>query len=370
MESVKVNNKFDFFLIRFFLTILLCSLTLILTGRIADNEFLLGNLEYGVSGTSNALGQFIFSRFAFINNIYLLIAFFTGFNSLLLIIILNKFIDKENKFLWIVFLLSPGLLIYTNAPTKETLFFYPAILFIILEVKFLLSKHLQIDSFLLNIFARLGLLGFMFAMRGDLSLPYILLFFISLIFKNFYFGVIKDKLNINRLLLISLIISIFINYLLTLFSPEYFENLLNYLFVSFETSKDLYRPTINLDFVSNPINSIQIQYLALFPTPNELLSKPYKAVIIIDSLLLIYAFIKSWRILFKVINSFKILKKIIMLFFIYVSCIYFSIFGLIGSFNLGSSQRLRINYFPIGIIFPLILEKEIRNLQKKKLFHS
>ena len=106
----------------------------------------------------------------------------------------------------------------------------------------------------------------MYAIRGDLSLPYALFFCISLISKNFYFGVFNSKLNLNRLLIISFIIYIAVTYLVSILFPEYFRNLLNYLLLSFETSKDLYRPLIDIDFIRNPINSLQLQYLALFPT--------------------------------------------------------------------------------------------------------
>ena len=47
--------------------------------------------------------------------------------------------------------------------------------------------------------------------------------------------------------------------------------------------------------------------------------------------------------------------------FIYVSIIYFSFYGLIGSLNLGSSQRFRVNYIPLAIILPLVLEKKLRD---------
>ena len=68
----------------------------------------------------------------------------------------------------------------------------------------------------------------------------------------------------------------------------------------------------------------------------------------------------SWKSLFKAINEYKTSKIIIKILFTYISVVYFTIFGLIGGFNLGSSQRLRLNYIPIGIIFPLLLERKIR----------
>ena len=54
-------------------------------------------------------------------------------------------------------------------------------------------------------------------------------------------------------------------------------------------------------------------------------------------------------------------KKITLVLFGFVIISYFTVYGFIGSFNAGSSQRFRVNYIPIGIFFPLILEKNIRD---------
>ena len=107
-------------------------------------------------------------------------------------------------------------------------------------------------------------------------------------------------------------------------------------------------------------NSLYIQYLALFPSLDELLNKPYLLIIIIESIILIYVYFVAWKTLFITIRNDYIAKKIFSLIFIFISISYFSIYGYLGSFNVGSSQRFRVNFIPISIILPIILEKQIR----------
>ena len=264
------------------------------------------------------------------------------------------------KYIWTLVLMSPGILIYANAPTKEALFIYPTIYFLILECNFLVNNIKAKVSFY-DVTIQIFLLLFMFLIRGDIAFAYIFLFLICIFFKNFHIKNISIiNYNFNKLVFISFLISLTIIILISATRPELLNRLLTYLMYSFENQKSIYRPTIDLEFVKNPFNFFRIQYLALFPTPVELFAKPYKLVIIVDSLLLIYSFMFSWKRLFKAINEYKTSKIIIKILFTYITVVYFTIFGLIGGFNLGSSQRLRLNYIPIGIIFPLLLERKIR----------
>ena len=82
--------------------------------------------------------------------------------------------------------LAPGLLIYTNSVTKETLFIYPAILYIISEC-LLTGKNSKSSSLISSFFLRFLLLLLMISLRGDLAIPYIILFFLSIIFKKYLF---------------------------------------------------------------------------------------------------------------------------------------------------------------------------------------
>lgn len=364
MKTTKVNNNFNFFLFRYFSTIFLCYLTLFITGRIADMAFLLGDLEYDAGGTSTEIAKNIFTSLSFLNNKYFIIAIITALCSITLFFILNNFIDKINLKLWSFFLFSPGLLIYTNTPTKETLFLYPAIIYIILEIYYLLDNRSQIN--LVPLISKIGLIFLMFITRGDLALPYLGLFFLSIIFKTFYIGELSNKINLNKLIINSFLIYIFIIYMISIIFPDFLIRNIEYLNFSFQTNINFYRPIIDFQYMKNPLNSLQLQYLALFPTPMELITKPHQILIVFDSIILIYVFLNSWRKLFKLTSSSRIFKKISLIIFIYISVLYFSVFGIIGSFNLGSSQRLRINFFPIGIFFPLILEKKIRDKRKQK----
>ena len=366
MKRILVKNVSSFFLIRYISSSLLCFLTLFVTGRLGDIDFLLGNIEYGAGGTTSNFAREIFSNFSFIGNRYLIISLIASISSLILFILLQSFIDKKNINSWIFFLMAPGLLIYSNSVTKETLFLYPAIIFIILECSYLTRKDLKLLNYASNFFLRIIILGVMIATRGDLSLPYIILFFLNIIIKNVYFGNIFKNLEFNSLLIKSFFISIIATFIIIFFKEDYFSRTISYLESSFRY-ENIFRPSINAQFIRNPLNYFYIQYLSAFPTPLELINKPYKMIIIIDSLILYFSFIRAWKSLFKVVNSYTHTRQITAILFSFVVVIYFSLYGIIGSFNLGSSQRLRINYIPLGIIFPLILEKMIR---EKKLFRK
>ena len=134
MKISKVNNIAGFFLIRYLIIIFICFLTLYVTGKIADMEFFLGWKERYVSGGSSLFALNIFSTIGNFGNQYLLIMLLGIFFTLIIYSLLKNFIDKTNISIWTCVLLIPGILIYTSVPSKETLFFYPAIFFIILEI--------------------------------------------------------------------------------------------------------------------------------------------------------------------------------------------------------------------------------------------
>ena len=84
MKSKLVNNTYTFFLIRYFLSIFLCTLTLLITGKLGDIDFLLGNIDYAAGGTTSQVAQGIFSSFNFIGNKYLIICLVAAMSSFLL----------------------------------------------------------------------------------------------------------------------------------------------------------------------------------------------------------------------------------------------------------------------------------------------
>ena len=362
------NNTFSFFLTRYFVAIIFCFLTLFVTGRLGDIDYLLGLIEYQTGGTTSAVAKEIFSQLGFIGNRYLIIGLIAAICSFLLFILLNSFIDKNNRKLWILILMSPGLLLYTNSVTKETLFIYPAIAYIILESFYLTKKETKLFNYFLNIIFKIILILFMISVRGDLSAPYIVLFFLCIVFKNIYFGDIFRNLKFGPLFLLSFIISFIFTFSNLFLNEDYFARTLNYLGSSFR-SQDTIRPTIDIEFIKNQFNYLYIQYLSLFPTPLELIYKPYKITIVLDSFIIFISFSRAWKSLFNLVNPYKKTRQIIAILFTFVTVLYFSLYGIIGSFNLGSSQRLRTNWIPIGIVLPLVIEKMIRDKKLTGISH-
>jgi len=326
------------------------------TGRIADMDILLGWVKYDAGGTTTSIALRIFSLIGNWGNRYLLIGILGLFFTIILYFLIKDYIDRDNKILWQTILLSPGLLIYSNSPTKETLFFYPAIIFIIIQCNYLISNSLK----LFNIFFGLSLLILMYSVRGDQSFPYIVLFLVSLLIRSIYMGGTNAKLKIWKSIVNAFLISITFNFVFSFLFPEFIDRFSNIVERGFLVNQNVYRPSI-FNAYNEPNRIFQTQFLALFPTVGEVLAAPYKLVILVDSIMIISVFIKSWSKLFILVDPYKTFKKITLIIFTLITSIYFSTYGIVGSVNLGSSQRLRINYIPISIIFPLILEKKIRS---------
>ena len=366
MKSIKVNNFLSFFLFRFLLILLLCGLTFYVTGQIADMQLLTLDCSYDCEtyGTRTRRAMQIFSL---LQNIFLtkilLVIFLTSLSSTILYFLFNKYVDKVNFKYWLLVLISPCLLIYTNVPTKELIFFYPTTIYIILECRFLIFNEKNI----LQTLVKFLILPFLVFWRGYFAAPYIFLAIFSIFLKNFDIGKIYTNLNIKIILITSYISSILLIALFNIFNSKTFEEYVNYFYVAFDNSSSLYRSGLDYSFMSDPLNSIYIQYLSLFPTIDELLDKPYQFIIVIESFILIYVFLGSWNNLFKTIKNNKSAKKIGLLLLTFIGISYFTIFGFVGSFNVGSSQRFRVNFIPIGIFFPLILDKNIRAKYNQKL---
>ena len=121
------------------------------------------------------------------------------------------------------------------------------------------------------------------------------------------------KLDIKIILITSFICSTLLITLFNVFYSDLFEDYVSKLYSSFRNITSLSRSGLDYSFMSDPFKSINIQYLALFPTIEELISKPYLFIIVIESLLLIYVFFGSWNNLFKSINDDKSAKKIILI---------------------------------------------------------
>ena len=366
MKSIKVNNFLSFFLFRLFLILLFCGLTFYVTGRIADMDLLVFDCSYDCqnygSRTQRAIDIFSFLQNVFLTRI-LLVLFLTSLSSTILYFLCNKYVDKFNFKYWLLVLISPCLLIYTNVPSKELIFFYPTTIYIILECRFLIFN----ENNILQTLVKFSILPFIVFWRGYLAAPYLLLATLSVFFKNFDIGKISINLNTKIILITSFISSILLLALFNIFNSETFEEYVGYFYFAFDNSSSLSRSGLDYSFMSDPLNSIYIQYLSLFPTIEELLYKPYQFIIVIESIILIYVFMGSWNNLFKTLKNNKSAKKIALILLTFVGISYFSIYGFIGSFNVGSSQRFRVNFIPLGIFFPLILEKNIREKYNQKL---
>ena len=366
MKSIKVNNFLSFFLLRFLLILLLSGLTFYVTGQIADLQLLTFGCQYDCQNygprTESAIQIFSFLQNIFLNKV-LLIIFLTGLSSTILYYCCKRYVDKNNFKYWALLLISPCLLIYTNVPSKELIFFYPATVYIILESRFLIFN----EKNSLQTLVKFSILPFMLFWRGYLASPYIFLAILSIIFKYVNIGKISIKLNLKIILITSFIVSALFFYLLNFFYSSFFENLVNYFYYAFDNKSSLFRSSLDYAFMSDTLNFIYIQYLSLFPTLDEILYKPYQLLIVVESFILIYVFLGSWNNLIKTLKNNKSAKKITLILLTFIGISYFTIYGFIGSFNVGSSQRFRVNFIPLGIFFPLILEKNIREKYNQKL---
>ena len=366
MKSIKVNNFLSFFLYRLIAIFLFSGLTFFVTGKIADLELYVdctydGCENYGET-TLIAMEIFQFLKSLLLTKI-LLIIFLASLSSTILYFLCRRFVDKNNFKYWALVLISPCLLIYTNVPTKELIFFYPSLIYIILESSFLIYKQNNIIPTLL----KFSILPFMFYWRGYFAAPYLVLAVLVIFLKYVDVGKISIKLDTKIILIFSFIISTLLINIFHIFYREFFELVIEYLNSSFSNLSSQFRSELDYSFMTDPFNSIYIQYISLFPTLDELLNKPHQLLIVLESFILIYVFIGSWDNLFKILKKNKSAKKMSLVLLTFIGVSYFTIYGFVGSFNVGSAQRFRVNFIPLGIFFPLILEKNIREKHNQKL---
>ena len=138
-------------------------------------DYLSGYVDYNAVGTRTLAARKIFSFLSFIDSKFILIILFTFIFSFILFSLLNKFIDDKNSLYWYLSLIAPGILIYSNTPTKETLFFYPSILFIILECENIIKNKDESKTYrLIKNISKYLILIFMIRIRGTLGTIYFL----------------------------------------------------------------------------------------------------------------------------------------------------------------------------------------------------
>ena len=345
-------------LLRSFIAILSCLVTISVTGRIADLSIFLGLGETSAAGARTLLTIEIFKFIPFYGQLYLAIVTLITISTSIFITLTNKYVTQKNRFDWYLILYLPCLLLYPVVPSKEFLFFIPATIYIILECEHLIGNKNHKKNYIKNLaiyFAKFMLLFVMVKIRGTLSFPYVALGIVIFIFKTFNLNFIRIKtLNFSTLILYSAIISFI---LLVFIDKEIVINNMILLNSNFRTDSILSRPYSSeiISNIYNPFTFIKIQFFSFLPSLRELEIKPYVASIAYESIIFFYLFFKSWVRLFSHMKDNQA-KTFFSIIFILIACSYFLIYGFLGYANLGSGQRFRSNFIPISILFPIILE--------------
>tara|TARA_B100000242_G_C43018544_1_gene473855 strand:+ start:15 stop:1160 length:1146 start_codon:yes stop_codon:yes gene_type:complete len=363
-------------LFRSLIAAILCMIVIYITGRIADVEDFVGINDTVAIGSRTILTKLIFRFVPFYGQLFLSILSLILISSTILIVSINKYISKGNSIDFNLLIYLPCLLIYASTPTKEFLFFIPALLYIIIECEHLLKDNRKkskklIDRLIYNgiiYLIKISILIFMLNIRGPLAYPYLLLAIIVFIFKTFNLNIIRiNKLNFSVLIIYSLIISLF---LIFITDKDLILSNLNNLNKNFLTDSALSREynTSIFNNIYNPFTFFKIQLLSLFPTIEETLSKPYAILILYESIIIIYLFFKYWSKLFVLVGNDNRAKSLFLMIFILIACSYFLLYGFLGYSNLGSAQRFRTNFIPISIILPLVAENIISKHKLKNNF--
>lgn len=362
---LSVNNLLKKIFIRSTVSSALILGTYFLTRRLGDAFLYLYKYEYNYA--TNFRTDFSRGFFGFF------LPIFSKYGSLILICILanillyfslRKYLKKYNTLIWNLVLFLPSLLIYSTIPSKEYLFFITATIFIVLECEHLFNINpYKKNNFLIYV-AKYLTLGFMILMRGPLSLPYIILAILLSAIKKVNLNRLNLKnINLTKLFLISLALSLICNYFVSFYFPTLFNEQIARFHTTFVVgdgsffSRSISEDTFN--FI-NPLNLIWFSLLSLFPTINQILVKPQSLVILYDSILVVYLYIKIWSSLFKFIRKDNYAKIVFSSIFIVIVSSYFLLYGFLGYFNIGAAQRFRVNIIPIAFFMPLISCELIR----------
>ena len=183
--------------------------------------------------------------------------------------------------------------------------------------------------------------------------------------KRFNLNLINSKnLNLKKLFFLALLVSLFFNYLINIEFPEFYNELIVRFNGDFSVGSILSRTIAEdtLNFI-NPLNLIRISFLSFFPTLDQFENKPYVLLILYESIMMIYLFIKIWSGFFYLLKKDNYAKLIFSFIFGTIIFCYLSLYGIIGYFNLGASQRFRVNIIPLALFMPLI---SIELIKEKK----
>ena len=287
---------------------------------------------------------------------------------------LRKYLTLNNSLLIWITIFAPGFSLWTCIPSKEAVFISISLIYICFEVNNITYKPIREWNKLDLILKRLLFILIFFFARGYASLPYfllglgILLFpFLSNFFKKFK---TNNKISFT-LLTLSFLIAVIVIFVISKFNLDFFSAMATGLKGAFlDRGGNLSR-----EFLAdrNPFelrNFIIMPYLSIFPTIDELLNNKALILLLVDSLLFVglYFFIWSKILTLKTINPKS--SKFLQFIFLSITISYLLVYGITGSYNLGTSLRFRQNFVNIGQIFPLLLYYNYKNKESLKYVDS
>ena len=362
---IAVNNLLKKILIRTTISSGIFLSSIFLTGVVGDAFLYLFNWERTTKDIRTSITQVIFSSFLPIFAQWGSFIIICLIANILIYFALRKYLNKYNIFIWDLLLFLPCLLLYSTTPSKEYLFFISATSYIILECEHLFGINLSNRANRGIFIAKYTLLAFMIIIRGPFCVPYIIVACLLALVKRFNLNLINSKnLNLKKLFFLALLVSLFFNYLINIEFPEFYNELIVRFNGDFSVGSILSRTIAEdtLNFI-NPLNLIRISFLSFFPTLDQFENKPYVLLILYESIMMIYLFIKIWSGFFYLLKKDNYAKLIFSFIFGTIIFCYLSLYGIIGYFNLGASQRFRVNIIPLALFMPLI---SIELIKEKK----
>ena len=129
-------------IVRVTTSFIFCLLVILIAKQFADTRGYVGEFELAADGDSTNLVITIFKFLPTYGNLLFSILLVSVISSTLIFIILKNYINKFNHYDWYLLLYLPTLLIYASAPSKESLFFIPALIYIIIESEHLIKNNL------------------------------------------------------------------------------------------------------------------------------------------------------------------------------------------------------------------------------------
>ena len=133
--------------IRVTISFILCITVIIFTGRIADSAGYIGLVDFAADGSRTGFATAIYRILPSYGNLIISIFLLNILSSTAVFASLEKYIHRNNIYDWYLLLYLPNLLIYASTPSKEFLFFIPALFYIILESEHLIKGEKNKNNF-------------------------------------------------------------------------------------------------------------------------------------------------------------------------------------------------------------------------------